>query len=40
MNTTMEADDDLHRGATKGDRTALTEAESYLVRYFPVPDFS
>lgn len=39
MNKTMKADD-LRSGATKGDRSALTEAESYLVRYFPLPDFN
>lgn len=39
VNKTMKADDDLRSGATKADRTALTEAESYLVRYIPLPHF-
>lgn len=35
VSKTLKADDDLRSGATKADRTALTEAESYLVCYFP-----
>lgn len=40
VNKAFRADDDLRSGATKADRTALTEAESYLVRYFPLPHFN
>lgn len=36
----MNADDDLRSGATKGGRNAMTEAESYLVRYFPIAGFN
>lgn len=40
VSKTLKADDDLRSGATKADRTALTEAESYLVRYFPLSHFN